>query len=85
MRTVELYCEPCGASRPFEQPPCGDDHGPECTGQECAELACVVCGHALLVGPVRVIRTSRVTHPKRVTHSAPEVRPAGPTPRRRAA
>ncbi|HET8661223.1 MAG TPA: hypothetical protein VFM55_19770 [Micromonosporaceae bacterium] len=83
MRTIELYCEPCGASRPFEQPPCGDDHGPECTGQECAEFACVVCGHALLVGSVRVIGASRVTQPGRVTYSA--VRPAGPTPRRRAA
>ncbi|HET8684203.1 MAG TPA: hypothetical protein VFM54_20365, partial [Micromonosporaceae bacterium] len=63
MRTVELYCEPCGASRPFEQPPCGDDHGPECTGQECAELACVVCGHALLVGPVRLISPGQATRP----------------------
>lgn len=58
MHTVELYCVPCQANRLFEQPPCEDDHG-----QDCAELACVVCGHALLIGPLLAIPATQQAHP----------------------
>jgi hypothetical protein len=42
--TVMRQCVFCGAQREFEQPPC-DEHG-----ADCLELACVVCGLALLDG-----------------------------------
>jgi hypothetical protein len=38
------HCSPCGTERPFEQPPCLDDHD-----ADCPEWACVDCGGALLV------------------------------------
>ncbi len=46
MPTELRTCPSCRAERPFEAPPCPDGHG-----ADCAELACVECGTALLVGP----------------------------------
>jgi hypothetical protein len=42
-------CPSCGEERAFETPPCADGHG-----QDCAELACAVCGAALVAGPLDV-------------------------------
>lgn len=39
------FCGPCGDDRPFEVPPCEDGHG-----LDCLDLACVECGHAIVVG-----------------------------------
>jgi hypothetical protein len=41
-----LYCSDCGGERRFEQPPCPDEHG-----LDCPELACTVCGVAVVLGP----------------------------------
>jgi hypothetical protein len=46
MPTLLRECPCCGQERAFETPPCADGHGPECS-----ELACGVCGTALLVDP----------------------------------
>ncbi len=44
--TRELrWCAGCGDERPFEVPPCEDGHG-----LDCLDLACVDCGHAIVVG-----------------------------------
>ncbi len=40
-----LVCVECGDERPFEQPPCVDDH------EQCAEWACVECGFAVFLDP----------------------------------
>ncbi len=46
--TSPLYwCSPCGAEQFFDSPPCEDGHG-----EECLDLACTVCGHAIVVGVV---------------------------------
>ena len=43
---VEMrFCHPCGDDRAFEVPPCEDGHG-----LDCLDLACVECGHAIVVG-----------------------------------
>lgn len=43
---VELrWCVGCADERAFEMPPCEDDHG-----LDCLDLACVECGHAIVVG-----------------------------------
>ncbi len=39
------WCPPCGSEQLFEVPPCEDGHG-----EDCLDLACVVCGHAIVVG-----------------------------------
>ncbi len=39
------WCAPCGSEQPFEVPPCEDGHG-----EDCLDLACMECGHALVVG-----------------------------------
>ena len=39
------WCAGCGDERPFEVPPCEDGHG-----LDCLDLACVDCGHAIVVG-----------------------------------
>lgn len=39
------YCAGCARQQQFEQPPCEDGHS-----ADCPERACVVCGHAILVG-----------------------------------
>ena len=39
------WCAVCEAEQGFEAPPCEDGHG---TG--CPDLACVECGHAIIVG-----------------------------------
>jgi hypothetical protein len=44
---MDAYCPGCREERPFETPVC-DEHG-----DECPELACVLCGWAL-VGPFEV-------------------------------
>jgi hypothetical protein len=43
---IEAYCSTCAATRPFEQPPCLDDHGPDCD-----EWCCTACGEAVLIDP----------------------------------
>jgi hypothetical protein len=43
---VELrWCVGCADEQVFEMPPCEDDHG-----LDCLDLACVECGHAIIVG-----------------------------------
>ncbi|HTY72061.1 MAG TPA: hypothetical protein VMI11_06500 [Actinomycetes bacterium] len=49
---METYCPGCREVRPFETPPC-DEHG-----ADCPELACVICGWAL-VGPVEIALVPR--------------------------
>lgn len=39
------WCAGCADERAFEMPPCEDDHG-----GDCLDLACVECGHAIVVG-----------------------------------
>ena len=39
------WCAACADERAFETPPCQDDHG-----DDCLDLACVECGHAIVVG-----------------------------------
>ncbi len=39
------WCAECQDERPFEVPPCEDGHG-----VDCLDLACVDCGHAIVVG-----------------------------------
>ncbi len=39
------WCAGCRDERPFETPPCEDGHG-----LDCLDLACVDCGHAIVVG-----------------------------------
>ncbi|MGB9378043.1 MAG: hypothetical protein WCB04_11080 [Mycobacteriales bacterium] len=38
-------CSTCGEQRAFEVLACSDGHGPDCP-----ELACTVCGEAVLIG-----------------------------------
>ncbi|MBW3638487.1 MAG: hypothetical protein KY451_01325 [Actinobacteria bacterium] len=46
MVLVELrWCAGCADGRAFEVPPCEDGHG-----LDCLDLACVECGHAIVVG-----------------------------------
>ncbi len=43
---IELrWCSPCGQEQPFEVPDCQDGHG-----EDCLDLACVECGHAVVAG-----------------------------------
>lgn len=43
---VELrWCAGCADERAFDVPPCEDGHG-----LDCLDLACVECGHAIIVG-----------------------------------
>ena len=39
------FCVVCVEEQHFEVPPCEDGHG-----EDCLDLACVVCGHAVVVG-----------------------------------
>ena len=39
------WCAGCQDERGFEVPPCEDGHG-----LDCLDLACVDCGHAIVVG-----------------------------------
>ncbi len=43
----DSFCPGCSTELPFETPPC-DEHG-----ADCPELACVICGWAL-IGPFEV-------------------------------
>ena len=46
MVTAEIrFCVGCQDERGFEMPPCEDGHG-----LDCLDLACVECGHAIVVG-----------------------------------
>ena len=46
MVTAEIrFCVGCQDERGFEVPPCQDDHG-----LDCPDLACIECGHAIVVG-----------------------------------
>ena len=45
MSRVSRWCAPCGSETDFEVPPCEDGHG-----EDCLDLACVECGHAIIVG-----------------------------------
>ena len=39
------WCASCESERAFEVPPCEDGHG-----LDCLDLACVDCGHAVVLG-----------------------------------
>ena len=39
------WCAECSDERPFEVPPCEDGHG-----EDCLDLSCAECGHAIVVG-----------------------------------
>lgn len=39
------WCAVCTDERVFELPPCEDGHG-----EDCLDLSCVECGHAIVVG-----------------------------------
>ncbi len=39
------WCFTCCGEQLFEMPPCEDGHG-----EDCLDLACVACGHAIVVG-----------------------------------
>ncbi len=39
------WCPECAQETAFELPPCEDGHGPDCL-----DLACVQCGHAVVLG-----------------------------------
>ena len=41
------WCSTCSSKQLFEQPPCEDGHG-----DDCLDLACVLCGTALVLGLV---------------------------------
>lgn len=43
------WCAACATKTLFEQPPCEDGHG-----DECLDLSCVECGHAVVLGQSRV-------------------------------
>ncbi len=45
MSATVRWCSPCGDEQLFEVPPCEDGHG-----EDCVDLACVECGHAIVVG-----------------------------------
>ena len=46
---VEIrWCATCATESAFEQPPCEDGHG-----EDCLDLACVQCGHGIVL---RVLR-----------------------------
>lgn len=48
-RSIEALfraCRDCGSEAGFEQPPCAEDHGPDCP-----EWFCLECGSVLMVGP----------------------------------
>lgn len=45
MPTIERSCPSCGTERVFEQPPCIDGHG-----IDCSEWCCTECGCAVLIG-----------------------------------
>ncbi|MGW4497520.1 hypothetical protein ACWENR_02720 [Micromonospora sp. NPDC004336] len=62
MSERELYCDTCEGVRPFEAPPCVDDHG-----ADCPELACTGCGEAVLVATF----TFRAPRLARRPHHAP--------------
>ena len=49
MSATVRWCSPCGDEQVFEVPPCEDGHG-----EECLDLACVGCGHAISVGVLMV-------------------------------
>lgn len=45
MSATLRWCSACGSEQLFEVPPCEDGHG-----EDCVDLACVECGHAIVVG-----------------------------------
>lgn len=49
---VVRHCPGCGQDREFETPPCAEH------GHDCPELACVMCGWAL-VGPFELAAAAR--------------------------
>ena len=42
---VLRWCSPCEGEQVFHMPPCEDTHG-----ADCPDLACVECGHAIVLG-----------------------------------
>jgi hypothetical protein len=48
------WCAVCATKQLFEQPPCEDGHG-----DDCLDLACVMCGSALVLGLVETSRPGR--------------------------
>jgi hypothetical protein len=45
VEVLERWCGGCRDETVFEVPPCEDDHG-----HDCPDLACVVCGLAVVMG-----------------------------------
>lgn len=43
------WCAACRTESAFQMPPCDDGHG-----ADCPDLACVVCGHAVVIGVLLV-------------------------------
>jgi hypothetical protein len=54
---VLRWCSGCRAEQEFEVPPCEDGHG-----DDCLDLACVVCGGAVVLGVVAVAPAVVVAH-----------------------
>ena len=48
------WCAVCNGKQLFEQPPCEDGHG-----DDCLDLACVMCGSALVLGLVEATQPGR--------------------------
>jgi hypothetical protein len=53
---IEAYCSTCAGTRPFEQPPCADEHGTDCDEWYCAD-----CGEAVLIGSPQAWYPDEVT------------------------
>ena len=49
MQTEIRWCSECADDRRFDSPPCEDGHG-----ENCLDLACAECGHAIVLGHVAV-------------------------------
>ena len=45
MSATVRWCVSCRGEQFFEVPPCEDGHG-----EDCLDLSCVECGHAIVVG-----------------------------------
>lgn len=44
MQVEMRWCSDCATETAFELPPCEDGHG-----EDCLDLACVECGHAIVL------------------------------------
>ena len=58
MSETYRWCVGCDDEQVFVAPPCDDGHG-----EECLDLACIDCGHAITVG---VLVVAQVRHDQAV-------------------